>query len=218
MGLRKEALKLFVQRAIPLVHDLRGNSGLHVVCLGKPRVVCSGDDSETEFDPDAFFRCLGFEHISYWDYSDYQGANVHVDLNRPLGSEFREVADLVLDPGTLEHCFCIGQALANAANALKVGGVAFHTAPLNVINHGFYNLCPCFYHDAYKGNGYDNVQVYRRKWAGEMVPIPDNPNPRFLESVEHQLLHAIARKTRSAPFQVPMQRRYAEGFWTQGKT
>src|SRR5262245_47593954 len=73
------------------------------------------------------------------DVIKWRGFERVLDLNEPhdLGSY-----DLVIDPGTTEHCFNIGQAIMNAARAVAVGGRIYHSPPLSMVNHGFYNVCP----------------------------------------------------------------------------
>ena len=74
------------------------------------------------------------------------------DLNYPQAmGEF----DLVIDPGTTEHCFNIGQAILNAAGAVKAGGRVLHLSPVTMVNHGFYNPCPTLWHDFYDQNGWE---------------------------------------------------------------
>lgn len=74
-----------------------------------------------------------------------------VDLN--CETIWPQEYDLVINPGTLEHCFNIGQAWRNAWSALKVGGVIVHVAPCSMINHGFWNINPTTYYDFAEENG-----------------------------------------------------------------
>jgi hypothetical protein len=55
----------------------------------------------------------------------------------------------VLDCGTTEHCFNVGQAIINAAHAVKPGGAIFHCFPMCVMNHGFWNASPTAFKDFY---------------------------------------------------------------------
>jgi hypothetical protein len=83
-----------------------------------------------------------------------------VDLNQPtnLGQY-----DLVLDPGTTEHCFNIGQAILNAANAVKPGGRIYHAPPMTLHNHGFWNVCPTAMWDFYSQNRWAIERMEARK-------------------------------------------------------
>lgn len=96
------------------------------------------------------FKKLGCE-LTCVDIVQDRGCEIVRDLNYP--QDFGEF-DLVLDPGTIEHCFNIGQAILNAANSVKVGGFIFHSPPLSMVNHGFYNISPTLLHDFYAQNGW----------------------------------------------------------------
>lgn len=97
------------------------------------------------------------------DVARFAGVERIVDLNYP--QEYLGRFDLVLDPGTTEHCFNIGQALMTAASAVKQGGRILHLSPMTMVNHGFYNLCPTLFHDFYTQNGFaiEVFEVSRRK-------------------------------------------------------
>ena len=72
----------------------------------------------------ALFQQLGCELVCV-DVHASRGVERIVDLNAPaeLGKY-----DIVMDMGTIEHCFNIGQALKNAVNAVDIGGRIFHTS------------------------------------------------------------------------------------------
>lgn len=96
------------------------------------------------------FHLLG-STIDCVDIHASRGIERIVDLNeaQDLGQY-----DLVIDAGTIEHVANIGQALMTAAKAVKVGGLIFHTPPMSMMNHGFYNLCPTLFQDFYTQNGW----------------------------------------------------------------
>jgi hypothetical protein len=97
-----------------------------------------------------FFSALGCE-FECVDFAEGLMADRVVDLNHPADlGEF----DLVIDPGTTEHCFNIAQAMLNAAGAVKVGGRIVHETPRDMAEHGFYNLNKTFYKDFYGQNGW----------------------------------------------------------------
>lgn len=103
-------------------------------------------------DTEEFFAELGVSLFRCCDVKALRGCEIAADLNEP--QDFGRY-DLVIDPGTLEHCFNIGQAALNAANSVKVGGHIFHGNPLSMVNHGFYMLSPTWYWDWYTDNGWE---------------------------------------------------------------
>jgi len=119
----------------------------------------------------ALFKLLG-STLDCIDVVKWRGFERILDLNEPhdLGTY-----DLVIDPGTTEHCFNIGQAIMNAANAVRVGGRIYHSPPLLMINHGFYNVCPTALQDFYEQNGW-RIELFEARVLGseqntKAVPI-----------------------------------------------
>ena len=132
-----------------------------------------------------------------------RGCERIVDLNVP--QELGEY-DLVIDAGTIEHCFHIGQANNNAAGAVKVGGRIFHSPPMSMGNHGFYNLNPTLFFDFYTQNDWvlDNLSGVNKTQHG---PVPHTK--RFTLPAESSL-HVLAKRTHARAFKTPMQSKYLE--------
>jgi hypothetical protein len=160
---------------------------------------------EIDFDPPEtwhVFELLG-ANLTCVDYAQIRGGERIADLNLPqdLG-EF----DLVIDPGTTEHCFNVGQALLNAARAVKVGGYIFHTSPMTMVNHGFYNFSPTLFYDFYKQNEW-LIKVFvvaNKKGAGEFQKF--HPVKDFNASV-NCAIYFLALKTRKE-INLPIQTKY----------
>jgi hypothetical protein len=99
------------------------------------------------YETDAVFKKLGIE-ATYADAWNHKGVTAQIDLN--ASNPTPEVPyDVVLDPGTLEHCFNIGRAFVNVRELCNPGGHIIHINPATFINHGFWNLCPTAYYDWY---------------------------------------------------------------------
>jgi hypothetical protein len=109
-------------------------------------------------DTESAFKAVGLDAV-YVDISSSRGIERIVDLNSELPEDLAGQFDIVLDPGTLEHCFNIGQAFRNIFKALKPKGTVIHVNPVSMINHGFWNLSPTAYYDWYTDNGFDSVTV-----------------------------------------------------------
>lgn len=75
---------------------------------------------------DDWFRLLGAKRLEILDASDYEGATLIHDMNRPLSGDMRSSCagkmSLVFDGGSLEHIFNVPQALQNIAELLVEGG------------------------------------------------------------------------------------------------
>jgi len=127
-----------------------------------------------------------------------------VDLN--VEQDFGQF-DVVLDAGTIEHCANIGMALMNAARSVKEGGYVFHSPPLSMTNHGFYNVSPTLLVDFYKQNGWDvlHQSCFSSKAPYRGLPVP--AHARFVAQPDHALYFLAQRKS-YAPLKWPVQWKY----------
>lgn len=156
----------------------------------------------------AFFDAIGVT-LDCIDVSASRGFERIVDLNVPFPAEMQGAYHLVLDFGTMEHCFNIAQAMANGATALAPGGCILHLNPLNMYNHGFYNFSPTFYADFYTQNGFELVFLTGIAGSG-MSPTPFDVSPvaRFRRAPDNSTLIAVARRVRAQPIVWPTQSKY----------
>lgn len=132
---------------------------------------------------DSFFKALGFDEISYMDISDYEGANIIHDLNKPVPNNLLEKFNLIVDGGTLEHIFNVPVALENLSKMCAADG---HIIGFNPCNnwpgHGFYQFGPeivwSFWRD------YANFKIHEcsissmRDWFGKSSVLIAPPETR----------------------------------------
>ena len=92
---------------------------------------------------DPLFEYLGATTCKSIDNSDFEGATIVHDLNKPINDELKGQFDTVIDGGTLEHVFNFPQAVKNCMELLKVGGHFISITPTNnYLGHGFYQFGP----------------------------------------------------------------------------
>lgn len=157
-----------------------------------------------------FFSNLGIDCQTI-DITASRGVERIVDLNRKLPADLLNAFDLVFDPGTLEHCFNIGQASINVASSLRVNGFICHFAPLAMFNHGFFNLNPTFFHDFYVQNGFKIVLL-----KGCTGPILDQKNfdlpatDRFEGVPSGASLLVVAQRINEQEITFPTQTKYMD--------
>lgn len=155
------------------------------------------------------FHALGFE-LDVLDLVQARGGEIIQDLNQPAPASLRERYAAVLDAGTLEHCFNIAQAAANVAGAVALGGFVMHGNPLNMYNHGFYNLNPTWYHDFYEANGFsvESAQIVIDAVAETPRVAAAPAFQRFRAIPENATLLVIARRNAIEPLKWPVQTKY----------
>ena len=173
--------------------------------------ICKRHGLEQRPIPDArsFFAALGAE-LHVFDVVAERGGEIIADLNYPMKKRYLGEYDMVLDVGTLEHCFNIGQAALNMAGLLKVGGVILHENPFNWGNHGFYGLNPTWYADFYGQPGWalGLCSLLARDGTIMVGAIPHTR--RFVFTQLEVNVFATACRTGIAPIGFPVQTKYAK--------
>jgi FkbM family methyltransferase len=92
---------------------------------------------------EGFLHYLGCRSVTSLDFSDYEGAEITHDLNRPVPAELVNAFDFILDGGTVEHVFDVAMAYRNIGTMLRTGGLFLGINPANnYLGHGFYQLSP----------------------------------------------------------------------------
>lgn len=159
-------------------------------------------------ESDHFFKLIGIDFECIDIVASRQIERV-VDLNFPVPQDLWGKYQIVMDPGTIEHCANIGQALMNLANMVAPGGFVVHTNPLAMFNHGFYNLNPTLYADFYEHNGFKVEFLSGLTGKGMMRQVFQVPvMGRFYKVPENASIIAVARRERVQPLGWPMQRKY----------
>ena len=156
----------------------------------------------------SLFAALGFE-LEVIDVARVRGGELVHDLNQPLPAELERRYAMAIDAGTLEHCFNIGQAAINVAGLVEVGGFVLHGNPINMFNHGFYNLNPLWYYEFYEANGFKlelAMMVSGPFYRPDVEPAP--LTERFRDIAEDSVAVALARRTEVRPLIFPIQGKY----------
>ena len=155
-------------------------------------------------DAHSLFGLLGCE-LHVYDIVRERGCEIICDLNEPLDRAFNY--DIVLDVGTAEHVFNIGQAMKNMASMVKMGGYIIHENPFCMGNHGFYGLNPTFFADFYAVNGFELLECKLVNRQGDAYSVP--PTKRFRAVGEEMNVFAMARRVVIQTFVWPVQSKYA---------
>ena len=150
--------------------------------------------------------CARGADILVADAIAWGGEDIVLDLNYPVRRPMRGRFDIIVDPGTLEHCFNIAQAFDNVDAMLKVGGYVYHEAAMSYANHGLWSISPTAFFDFYEPRGYDLGTPYR--WDGwvdanslyprieKVSPFEPRPNPADRGNVSYLFRKTTAAKRR----------------------
>ena len=151
-----------------------------------------------------FFKTLGIE-LDVYDVVKERGCEIICDLNFPINS--LKDYDVVIDVGTMEHCFNIGQAMMNMASLVKLNGFILHENPYNWGNHGFYNLNPTLFTDFYEQNGFELLScilIESKEKTVNQAPRTE----RFLINGGECNLITVAQRKEIKEFTYPIQTKY----------
>lgn len=151
------------------------------------------------YDSRQVFKAIGLD-LRVIDRELHEGCEAIVDLNEPWGDyEW----DLVIDPGTSEHCFNIPQALVNLAGAVRVGGVISQALPMAMFNHGYWNVNPVALLDFYETNGFKVEKMVIRHPRGIFEPVGRS---RYNAVPDGSVNIINARRIEKKPFTWPQQK------------
>lgn len=156
----------------------------------------------TGCNADDLLRLLGARVTDSIDNSNFEGATIIHDLNKPLPQHLVNQYDCVIDGGTIEHVFNFPVALHNAMQAVKVGGRLFiFQMANNCVGHGFYTLSPELFSQAFvPAYGFEMERLltyeYNKSERVYVVPQPGAIGRNRVYIRSNQLLFIIieARK------------------------
>jgi SAM-dependent methyltransferase len=181
------------------------------------RAVTAEDVTQDDGFSEALLAAMGYPPIEALDFTGAEGARHVHDLNYPVPDSLRERFDIVIDGGTTEHVFYIGQALDNCYAMLRPGGVMLsYVACDGWFGHGFFQTGPDvpwrYWHHA-RGCEMLEVSAVGRRTPRRIVPIPDptgqrRGGERFFEG-PHMMLYACRKPLTAPPYAPPIQGHYA---------
>jgi len=160
-------------------------------------------------DAQSLFAAMGMRFTAV-DLVASRGSERIVNLNDPLAADLVGAFDVVLDAGTMEHCFNVGQTIRNIVDMTKVGGFVIHLNPMTMINHGFFNFSPTFYYDFYGQNGHHLVAPIHGVTIKGIEVASYQMDPIRRQPVEdpNGSIMCLARKMHNRPLIWPMQSKY----------
>jgi hypothetical protein len=154
---------------------------------------------------------------------DFEGTQIaqRQDLNHPITLNRR--FDVVINHGTAEHIFNIGQVFRTVHDYTLPGGLMIHESPFTGwIDHGFYSLQPTLFYDLADFNQYllygmfvqdlttqSILQIKAREDVAELVKAKQLP--------ENSMMFTVLKKSAGDhPFQIPIQGYYRKALSDSG--
>lgn len=98
--------------------------------------------------------------VDVFDRSDYEGANILVDLNRPLPEHYYEDYDVVYTGGCLDNVFNPVAVLLNSTKLLKEHGSVLHYESAANLIGAFQYFSQEWFYSYYAVNRFQDCQVF----------------------------------------------------------
>lgn len=129
---------------------------------------------------DEFFRLLGVEEFFCLDHSDYEGATLIHDLNKPLPSKYERIADFIVDGSTLDNIFDPAAGIVNINKLLKPDGRLLSINTGTNTNVPYLVFTPMWFFDYFCYNGFRDAKVYHISlFPGDKINVV-TPSLEFL--------------------------------------
>ena len=112
-----------------------------------------------------FFGLLGVKKVLAIDYTDYEGAEVILDLNKPVPDAYEGSMDFIVGGSVLDNIFDPATYIKNTSRLLRPGGRLFDQNILSQHHHPYCLVTPAWVHDYFVVNRYASCMVYIGEYA-----------------------------------------------------
>jgi len=121
-----------------------------------------------------FFQMLGVEHIRAIDHTDYEGADIILDLCEPIPPEYEGQFDFIFNGSVLDNVFDIASALLNIGRLLAPGGRVVHVETATTCAYSYSAISPSWFFDYATVNNWADCKVYMGT-AGNLAGLTSGP-------------------------------------------
>lgn len=133
-----------------------------------------------------FFASICTARFHALDVSDYEGADVIHDLNKPLRAGLYGTADFIFDGSCLDNIFDIGNAMRSLSRLLRPGGRIVLMEHGTAIQGALTTFSPEWFFNFFAANDYADCQSYlglfpfgmSKEWiVRQWEPFDEHGNP-----------------------------------------
>lgn len=116
--------------------------------------------TEQYISDSTFFGMLGVKTVYAIDHSDYEGADIIVNLNRPIEPKFEGFADFIFGGSVLDNVFDPACYMRNITRMLRPGGRLIDINSSSFGEHPYVLISPAWYYDYCVINGFAACSLY----------------------------------------------------------
>lgn len=160
-----EQLKLFLEQ-----------QGLPVPAPGKIAIdaVTTNSRMDQFIDDKTFFGSFSTAELRSLDHSNFEGADIVWDLNKPIPPELENRFDFIYNGSVLDNVWDPVTSLRNMTRLLKPGGRIVHLEHGTRVNGPYLTFPPDWFHDYYTINNFADCKTYLATF-----PTPEQWNGRL---------------------------------------
>ena len=118
----------------------------------------------------SFFSLFTDAKVLALDVSEYEGAEIIADLNKPLDPRYYDIADFIYNGSCLDNLFDAASALRNMSNLLKAHGRVIHIEMGSPIQGAYLMYSPAFFFDYYAINQFNDCKIYTCEFDNFLDP------------------------------------------------
>ncbi len=114
----------------------------------------------------SFFALFSDARVSALDVTDYEGAEIIHDMNKPIPEELKGRFDFIYNGSCLDNVFNPAQFIVNCSELLAPGGRIIHIEHASLWRSAYLMYSGDWFHDYYALNNFADCKVYyaRFKW------------------------------------------------------
>jgi SAM-dependent methyltransferase len=115
---------------------------------------------QTTLRDDVFLKAYCNVNYNCIDISDYEGANIVHDMNKPVPENLKNSFDFVFSGGCLDNVFNPVSLLQNTSKILKPGGRVMHYETFVAVPGFYLSFSPEWFYSYYAVNNFADCKVY----------------------------------------------------------
>jgi SAM-dependent methyltransferase len=127
-----------------------------------PPLIADSDFKNGLISDEFFFRSItqGKGELHAVDHTDYEGADIICDLNKPIPAHLYAQFDFIYNGSVLDNVFNPAMALVNMSRMLRPGGRIIHLEHGTRVNGPYLTFPPDWFLDYYAANNYTDCKAY----------------------------------------------------------
>ena len=165
---------------------------------------------------DAFFRMLGADRVRAIDHTQYEGADIVHDLNKPIPSELEAIADFIVDGSTLDNVFSPATCLQSITRMLRPGGRLVSVNVGSPHLNPYTLITPYWLLDFFAANEFADCRIYMTLHGrqGELnafaIDAANEAGPPFLAARQIGIVAFAEKGAQTTWDRDPVQRIYCD--------